>query len=302
MAGSPPHTRGKGNCFKTRIITLRITPAHAGKSKLSVFLVIFFPGSPPHTRGKAVERIGAVVRAGITPAHAGKRGTAGRCISPLPDHPRTRGEKSQIIGKNSAKSGSPPHTRGKACALISVLLDIRITPAHAGKSRCGYLPVLPKPGSPPHTRGKVVEAVNWFNQLRITPAHAGKSFYEYSRAIGGEDHPRTRGEKGAYRRFRVLVRGSPPHTRGKDSTKIINRTGSRITPAHAGKRLFLITCQCFIAGSPPHTRGKAEYRFQTVRTHRITPAHAGKRPLSSAETFSMRDHPRTRGEKTKKSR
>ena len=120
MAGSPPHTRGKGNCFKTRIITLRITPAHAGKSKLSVFLVIFFPGSPPHTRGKAVERIGAVVRAGITPAHAGKRGTAGRCISPLPDHPRTRGEKSQIIGKNSAKSGSPPHTRGKGGRLCDL--------------------------------------------------------------------------------------------------------------------------------------------------------------------------------------
>ena len=93
MAGSPPHTRGKGNCFKTRIITLRITPAHAGKSKLSVFLVIFFPGSPPHTRGKAVERIGAVVRAGITPAHAGKSNILGNLAGQGADHPRTRGEK-----------------------------------------------------------------------------------------------------------------------------------------------------------------------------------------------------------------
>ena len=134
MSGSPPHTRGKGSEVPIISAGHRITPAHAGKSSLTALLA-FLARDHPRTRGEKLEYgKKQITSSRITPAHAGKRGTAGRCISPLPDHPRTRGEKSQIIGKNSAKSGSPPHTRGKVDKLFYCLIGCRITPAHAGKS------------------------------------------------------------------------------------------------------------------------------------------------------------------------
>ena len=45
-------------------------------------------------------------------------------------------------------------------------------------------------------------------------------------------------------------------------------------------------------------RGKAPYANEIVTNVRITPAHAGKRPISSIGLYSLRDHPRTCGEKS----
>ena len=54
-------------------------------------------------------------------------------------------------------------------------------------------------------------------------------------------------------------------------------------------------------GSPPHTRGKAASEFPLNLSQGITPAHAGKRPPRCTSTTTMRDHPRTRGEKVSES-
>ena len=115
---------------------------------------------------------------------------------------------------NGAK-GSPPHTRGKVCALVAIEYVSGITPAHAGKSseRGEYVwhtadhprtrgekdmtirPGILTPGSPPHTRGKVDQVDLRSYRPGITPAHAGKS-YDFDLFLNhGEDHPRTRGEK-----------------------------------------------------------------------------------------------------------
>ena len=51
-------------------------------------------------------------------------------------------------------------------------------------------------------------------------------------------------------------------------------------------------------GSPPHTRGQADYTLSYVDGARITPAHAGKSEPAYFRTKILRDHPRTRGEKT----
>ena len=92
-----------------------ITPAHAGKSatpspttstsrdhprtcgeKLSnQYDQAAQAGSPPHMRGKVNAGPVDGRRAGITPAHAGKRNRCGNRRSPLRDHPRTCGEKTQ---------------------------------------------------------------------------------------------------------------------------------------------------------------------------------------------------------------
>ena len=93
----------------------------------------------------------------------------------------------------------------------------------------------------------------------------------------------------------------------------------RITPAHAGKRTSINSRYISTRdhprtrgekphkrgslrreeGSPPHTRGKAFNGSKKSRYPRITPAHAGKSPINGVLFGKKRDHPRTRGEKTK---
>ncbi len=90
--GSPPHTRGKAVPQLGLRGEGRITPAHAGKSRLSsdwrplrgdhprtrgeksvlVAPLHALPGSPPHTRGKVGHILFGKRQRGITPAHAGK--------------------------------------------------------------------------------------------------------------------------------------------------------------------------------------------------------------------------------------
>ena len=114
-----------------------------------------------------------------------------------------------------------------------------------------------------------------------------------------------------------MVWGSPPHTRGKGVENFQRRLVVGITPAHAGKS-FSIFPQLFAVGdhprtrgeqiswrylyrgwtgSPPHTRGKANMSIPPGMWLGITPAHAGKSPKFDSVLWTLRDHPRTRGEK-----
>ena len=65
-------------------------------------------------------------------------------------------------------------------------------------------------------RGKVSQLEFTIEAHRITPAHAGKS---YLFQLAG-----------------MVVKGSPPRMRGKDSLESRNIDPVGITPAHAGKR------------------------------------------------------------------
>ena len=84
--------------------------------------------------------------------------------------------------------------RGKVSFFLISYLDIRITPAHAGKSSAdkicsGFCTDHPRTcgekrgyggrlqtflGSPPHMRGKVITDGIITGEYGITPAHAGK--------------------------------------------------------------------------------------------------------------------------------
>ncbi len=131
-------------------------------------------GSPPHTRGKSAASSSCVIPSRITPAYAGK------IVVPLAqkaieaDHPRIRGENSRTYSPPSSVIGSPPHTRGKFFVAEGESLEIRITPAYAGKippasgstaERADHPRIRGEnpskildskigKGSPPHTRGK----------------------------------------------------------------------------------------------------------------------------------------------------
>ena len=132
----------------------------------------------------------------ITPAHAGKRNGRPESGRPFWDHPRTCGEKRVPEQVYTAFHGSPPHMRGKVTPDFNDAYILRITPAHAGKSKsvsakCTYLQDHPRTcgekllsfhcflllvGSPPHMRGKAKSFVKSCRIFRITPTHAGKRF------------------------------------------------------------------------------------------------------------------------------
>ena len=92
----------------------------------------------------------------------------------------------------------------------------------------------------------------------------------------------------------------------------------RITPARAGKSDFVNVLVSLLPdhprtrgekffglpgsgktmGSPPHARGKAVKVVNTEGQWGITPARAGKRLYMATILGYVRDHPRTRGEKS----
>ena len=105
--------RGKAaNTFSVELSD-RITPAHAGKSMISLFLgfssqdhprtcgekysyfstFLKMKGSPPHMRGKVIDFLYVKESYWITPAHAGKSLFHQHFSAIMKDHPRTCGEK-----------------------------------------------------------------------------------------------------------------------------------------------------------------------------------------------------------------
>ena len=214
------------------------------------------------------------------------------------------------------EDGSPPRMRGKLGCRVALLVRLRITPAHAGKTAlssrascrptdhpraCGenrplaYL-LSSSIGSPPRMRGKLLGVTFCAHILRITPAHAGKTALRLLSSQSASDHPRACGENIACLTDGVSDGGSPPRMRGKRNDGVPDRIVFRITPAHAGKTSIFelriryntdhpracgensMTCPGTGGkpGSPPRMRGKLPSPAVVSASWRITPAHAGK--------------------------
>ena len=175
-------------------------------------------------------------------------------------------------------------------------------------------------GSPPRVRGKVLWSAARNCHGGITPACAGKRSVPIHRTRRLWDHPRVCGEKYVHPTIDDARKGSPPRVRGKDIDPVKAVSGSRITPACAGKRNKLVfgdtatrdhprVCGekgnafsdlVFDEGSPPRVRGKVPWVSVSDVPVGITPACAGKRYNNLENVRPRRDHPRVCGEKTKK--
>ena len=276
----------------------------------------------------------------ITPARAGKRKKYKVKFAGFRDHPRTHGEKHGMESTSHIRQGSPPHTRGKAPTYSNWANWNRITPAHTGKSfasdlcgesgrdhprSCGEKLIImekffPSKGSPPRVRGKGGRTPHKCKALGITPARAGKRSIPARLRGSCWDHPRACGEKPELKNRRATTKGSPPRVRGKAASWGRIRKIGRITPARAGKRQLVVPfCPGYwdhpracgekaggeadgltAVGSPPHTRGKETAYRLYIWPDGITPAHAGKRWTFTISRWTTGDHPRTRGEKTKR--
>ena len=134
-AGSPPRMRGKPAVILKPPLQPRITPAHAGKT-------IFYSSPrgrcPDHPRACGENSVASGVIAvmrGSPPRMRGKRCRrwSGRYMRP--DHPRACGENKNFVIFKRERRGSPPRMRGKPRMRRGRPRWLRITPAHAGKTR-----------------------------------------------------------------------------------------------------------------------------------------------------------------------
>ena len=129
--GSPPHTREppfRRRCHRGRD---RITPAYAGTTQsfllslvsnrdhprirgnhgTAYLQIINALGSPPHTREPQSIDIMLCSAMRITPAYAGTTRSIPEPHSHTGDHPRIRGNHTQVCQNRRRWRGSPPHTR-----------------------------------------------------------------------------------------------------------------------------------------------------------------------------------------------
>ena len=170
-------------------------------------------------------------------------------------HPRSRGENRPRSRASNSHAGSSPLTRGKPDGHEGRVVDERLIPAHAGKTKgrasprakarahprsrgenrvaCGLLPALG--GSSPLTRGKRVERGANLVHVRLIPAHAGKTYAAEDAGVRPGAHPRSRGENRSNCIASLAAHGSSPLTRGKRSPVYPAGHARGLIPAHAGK-------------------------------------------------------------------
>ena len=99
-----------------------------------------------------------------------------------------------------------------------------------------------------------------------------------------------------------LARGllvSPAYA-GKSSARELLLIVSRDHPRVCGEKFRALLSRFPDVGSPPRMRGKVVVHRHVVFDVRITPAYAGKSRVHGASSCGEKDHPRVRGEKTKK--
>ena len=238
-SGSSPLTRGKRLQSDPFVTSVRLIPAHAGKTRGPLTAQArswahprsrgenvrneahqsINRGSSPLTRGKPLNHGLQRLVHGLIPAHAGKTGRARNRRAGRSAHPRSRGENDTPFARAVTHAGSSPLTRGKRGSGLRLRASARLIPAHAGKTSAAP----PAPwrgsahprsrgenlraaglravvvGSSPLTRGKRARGAGHRSLRRLIPAHAGKTMRPASRSQTTTAHPRSRGENMALR-------------------------------------------------------------------------------------------------------
>ena len=153
--GSSPLTRGKHVQFCASIVSLRLIPAHAGKTCQSRLrrvgstahpcsrgenacgeaVTAVSVGSSPLTRGKPASPRSSRKKNGLIPTHAGKTPRRGQGHLQGAAHPRSREENMRTSIFMCSAGGSSPLTRGKHVDIETYSTTDRLIPAHAGKTR-----------------------------------------------------------------------------------------------------------------------------------------------------------------------
>ncbi len=275
--GSSPLTRGKLDDPEGAALVEGLIPAHAGKTKYVMSVVLpgqahprsrgenmtssiipyIYDGSSPLTRGKLVRTLRRLRRRRLIPAHAGKTQFVAATPAGVQAHPRSRGENGVGVSRAGHCAGSSPLTRGKRGWPGARSPGARLIPAHAGKTygspqtsaSTGAHPrsrgenlragrtCALRQGSSPLTRGKPGPFAAMDRTNRLIPAHAGKTSRKEHSHGTRTAHPRSRGENTRGASEAAAQIGSSPLTRGKPVEASVQGGSRRLIPAHAGKTL-----------------------------------------------------------------
>ena len=261
-----------------------------------------FQGSSPHTRGALALASHAMRASGIIPAYAGSTSHRSSGSDRMPDHPRIRGE--HLYGAGGRRTG------------------YRIIPAYAGSTKRAFKNARIVVGSSPHTRGAPEDTTKFNSMERIIPAYAGSTSLGCSGSGLSPDHPRIRGEHSRDLTCRLILLGSSPHTRGARETERVLAKDPGIIPAYAGSTFApgeppvgagdhprirgehrpRISTPFSSDGSSPHTRGALARGGFGRPASRIIPAYAGSTRRFDGENEGVPDHPRIRGEHSRRGR
>ena len=195
-------------------------------------------------------------------------------------------------------SGSSPLTRGKLHDPADLVGNVRLIPAHAGKTQTwgpgpASRPAHPRSrgensdtlsgtfeshGSSPLTRGKPVAAWLACGACGLIPAHAGKTFGGDAPPGPALAHPRSRGENCLSSNPKRLCRGSSPLTRGKLGLGMSDSVDKGLIPAHAGKTGAATP---ILTGGGAHPRSRGENVAEAITAAAefgSSPLTRGKRP------------------------
>ena len=152
--GSSPRMRGKRSGELRSGKSVRLIPAHAGKtlSRAALYMASkahpracgenmparprawCLRGSSPRMRGKLTGATDDGVSAGLIPAHAGKTAYSRSGSMMMTAHPRACGENLLASGKRRTFRGSSPRMRGKRLWYRRKHRRNGLIPAHAGKT------------------------------------------------------------------------------------------------------------------------------------------------------------------------
>ncbi len=176
-----------------------------------------------------------------------------------------------------------------------------VHPRSRGERLLRVIVISPFVGSSPLTRGTLCTATRLVARGRFIPAHAGNAPGKVAGRNAGSVHPRSRGERGMRIPRDVLVAGSSPLTRGTRHERQRRRTFTRFIPAHAGNANNLFTGAFGVYGSSPLTRGTRLAGAHADNGLRFIPAHAGNAGLGTPPGTWETVHPRSRGERQRRS-
>ena len=197
---------------------------------------------------------------------------------------------------SQSHEGSSPLTRGKPEADRARREQVRLIPAHAGKTPANAprstaqgahprsrgenwrwaLICARSAGSSPLTRGKHTPRRADHRGGRLIPAHAGKTTANKAQHEAQRAHPRSRGENRRNAETRARLQW--------------------LIPAHAGKTV-LARSAVAADGAHPRSRGENAGMRQPARPRSgSSPLTRGKRALTTSSGPSFRAHPRSRGE------
>ena len=156
------------------------------------------------------------------------------CCCGRGDHPRIRGEHSEMWRTTYRSGGSSPHTRGAPAPSGHRSWLWRIIPAYAG-STTSPAQRLRAETNHPRIRGEHSPTASATTpRARIIPAYAGSTADPPTRQTILDDHPRIRGEHGFGMVKDGLKWGSSPHTRGALRSSSSGFLSLGIIPAYAG--------------------------------------------------------------------